>query len=125
MRQIDCVTVKGSNQPLGLFCYDLDMEAARAAIRALAETHRAEQAALIDVDMSGQHYGASATCRAPSGSARGSAVMSPPLRHSLAALPGAAGAARSSVVVSGGHTGRGDDEGGADVDEAEVSGTAD
>ena len=36
VRQVDCVTVKGSNQPLGLFCYDLDLAAAEAELAELA-----------------------------------------------------------------------------------------
>lgn len=36
VRQIDCVTVKGSNQPLGLFCYDLDLAAAQSELAMLA-----------------------------------------------------------------------------------------
>ncbi len=41
VRQIDCVTVKGSNQPIGLFTYDLDAEATAsppASPRALIST---------------------------------------------------------------------------------------
>lgn len=26
MRQVDCVTVKGSNKPVGLYTYDVDVE---------------------------------------------------------------------------------------------------
>ena len=26
VRQVDCVTVKGSNKPIGLFTYDVDVE---------------------------------------------------------------------------------------------------
>lgn len=32
VRQIDCVTVKGSNHPVGLFTYDIDLQAAAEAV---------------------------------------------------------------------------------------------
>jgi hypothetical protein len=35
VRQLDCVTVKGSNQPVGLFTYDLDTHAAAAVADAM------------------------------------------------------------------------------------------
>eukprot|EP00879_Flechtneria_rotunda_P028035 GHRR01030109.1.p1 GENE.GHRR01030109.1~~GHRR01030109.1.p1 ORF type:complete len:200 (+),score=69.83 GHRR01030109.1:78-677(+) len=100
VRQIDCVTVKGSNQPLGLFCYDLDLEAAKVQVMQLAAQHRRDS---NDSD------------RADAG------LLSVSVRNNLAGIPDAASAARSSVVVTPGQAAlAAADEEGAGVDEAEL-----
>jgi hypothetical protein len=118
VRQVDCVTVKGSNQPLGLFAYDLDLTAAQAAVAAMAAAAgggSSSQERRLTRNSSGASAGSAGAA------ATGVSGLLPAVRHSLAVLPGAAGAARSSVVVSSASQGwgGGDDEG-AGVDEAEV-----
>lgn len=118
VRQIDCVTVKGSNQPLGLFCYDLDIEAAKAAVAELAASQDGELSRTTDQQQAAE--GSSAARSVGSGSAVGTGLMASAVRNSLAVLPDAAGAARSSVVVAAGHGARASELVGAGVDEAEV-----
>jgi hypothetical protein len=138
VRQIDCVTVKGSCQPLGLFCYDLDLAAAEVQLAALNEhgvpsatsscpggacvnSHTSSARSLLSPTTAGD---AVSTLQQDSGGSSTNSSMNTVgrVRHSLAVMPGAASAARSSVVVSAGHTSRGHEEQGhAGVDPAEVS----
>jgi hypothetical protein len=138
VRQVDCVTVKGSCQPLGLFCYDLDLTAAERELAALNEhgmpcttscpggtcvssSHTSSARSLLSPAAAGdtvsllqQNSGGSSTNSSMNAVGR--------VRHSLAVMPDAASAARSSVVVSAGHTSRGHEEQGQGrPDPAEVS----
>lgn len=124
VRQIDCVTVKGSNQPMGLFCYDLDLEAAKAAAAELAAPH--DEALYGPSTSTGDQArqqstnGSTSGRHAASSSALGAGLVPQAVRNSLAVLPDAAGAARSSVVVAAGHSTRASELAGHGIDEAEV-----
>lgn len=102
--------MKGSNQPLGLFCYDLDLSAARAAAEALA----ASQGVAGSTSLGNAGVPGADSSTATSG------LVPQAVRNSLARLPGAAVAARSSVVVAGGHSTSANELQG--VDPAEVRG---
>jgi hypothetical protein len=98
--------VKGSNQPLGLYCYDLDLEAAEAALKRLSAAEASDGEGCPGV-------------RGPSLKPCGnSTALLPGVRHSLAVLPDAASAARSSVVSKPSIHHSMDDSSG--TDEAEV-----
>lgn len=131
--------MKGSCQPLGLYCYDLDLTAAERELSGLNEhgmpaTHSScpggacsssnissgksllSPAVAGDVGSLSQQDGGGNSSSNTTMNAVGR------VRHSLAVLPDAASAARSSVVVLAGHASRGqEDRGSGGVDPAEVS----
>lgn len=137
VRQIDCVTVKGSNQPLGLFCYDLDLAAASSQLAALAAAaggaavHSSSSGARMSGRVSaarGLQAAAAAEAGGDVGQKEGanSAGGLPAvgrIRHSLAVLPDDASAARSSVVLSAGHNSwRAEEQSGPDPAEVRYGG---
>jgi hypothetical protein len=120
--------VKGSNQPLGLFAYDLDLTAAQAAVAAMAaaagcgNTSNTPGSSSACQERRLSRNSSSGASASSSGAAAAGGVSGrlPAVRHSLAVLPGAAGAARSSVVVSSASQGWGADDEAAGPDQAEV-----
>lgn len=106
VRQVDCVTVKGSTQPMGLYTYDLDVDLAAKMLMQLRIAGAAGGRCSTD------NIGVHAAIDKDSGA--GGTL--PPGRTSLAVLPGAAGAARSSVVMLP----TANEGGGAESDDAEV-----
>lgn len=50
VRQIDCVTVKGSNQPMEIYSYDIDLEAAAPGPKPIMSILKGGKGAAMDVD---------------------------------------------------------------------------